>query len=135
MWQSVEILNVFNTLTLKQIFWKTKKKFKKLEFYFLVQTTKIGNALFPFKAAISEANFKTNRMVSISGTYQNERNFANNYFVFLKILFYFKNLLYRVDLMYQRPKCPYSFFFHLTAFFFPVSTIKLISLTFWTKLA
>ena len=31
MWQSVETLNVFNTLTLKQIFWKTKIFFKKLE--------------------------------------------------------------------------------------------------------
>ena len=32
MWQSVEILNVFNILTLKQIFWKTKTFFKKLEY-------------------------------------------------------------------------------------------------------
>ena len=27
---------------------------------------------------------------------------------FLKILFQFKNLIQRVDLMYQLPKCPYS---------------------------
>ena len=33
----------------------------------------------------------------------------SNYFVFLNILFQFKNLLKRVDLMYKQPKCPYSY--------------------------
>ena len=55
MWQPVEILIVFNTLTLKQIFWKTKTFFKKLEYSFLVESTKIKNASFPCKAAIPEA--------------------------------------------------------------------------------
>ena len=54
MWQSVEILNVFNTLTLKQIFWKTKTFFKKLEYRFLVESTKIEKASFPYKISISE---------------------------------------------------------------------------------
>ena len=49
MWQSVEILKVFNTLTLQQIFWKTKTFFKKLEYRFLVESTKIENASFPYK--------------------------------------------------------------------------------------
>ena len=52
----MEISNVFNTLTLKQIFWKTKTFFKKLEYGFLGESTKIENALFPYKRAISEAN-------------------------------------------------------------------------------
>ena len=56
MWQSVKVLNVFNTLTLIQIFWKTKTFFKKLEYRFLVETTKIENTSFPFKTALSEAN-------------------------------------------------------------------------------
>ena len=30
--------------------------------------------------------------------------------IFLKILFQFKNLLKRVDLMYQLLSCPYSYF-------------------------
>ena len=64
MGQSVEILNNFNTLTLKQILWKTKIFFKKLEYRFLVEITKGENASFPYKAAISEANVKTNRIVS-----------------------------------------------------------------------
>ena len=38
MWQTVKILNVFNTLTLKQIFWKTGTFFKKLECRFLVES-------------------------------------------------------------------------------------------------
>ena len=36
MWQSEEIFNVSNTLTLKQIFWKAKTFFKKLEYRFLI---------------------------------------------------------------------------------------------------
>ena len=62
--QSVETLDVFNTLTLKHIFWKTKTFFKKLEDYFSVESTKIENTLFRYKTVISEANVKRNRMVS-----------------------------------------------------------------------
>ena len=39
----------FNTLTLIQIFSKTKTFFEKLEYHFLVETTKIENTSFPFK--------------------------------------------------------------------------------------
>ena len=53
-----------NTLTLKQIFRKTKTFFKKLEYQFLVESVKIENATFPYKNALSEANVKTNRMES-----------------------------------------------------------------------
>ena len=56
MGQSVEILNVFNTLTLKQIFWKTKTFFKKLEYCFLVESTRTESASFQYKTARSEAN-------------------------------------------------------------------------------
>ena len=48
MWQSLEILNVSNTLTLKQIFWKMKMFFKKLQYCFLAEYTKIENATFPW---------------------------------------------------------------------------------------
>ena len=57
-WQSLEILNVFNNGTLKQILWKTKFFSKKLEYHFLVKNTKIENATFPYKNALSEANVK-----------------------------------------------------------------------------
>ena len=62
MWQPLEILNDFNTLTLKQIFWKRKTFFKKLEYSFLVESTKIESAIFLCKTAPSQANVKANRM-------------------------------------------------------------------------
>ena len=88
MWQSVKVLNVFNTLTLFQIFWKTKTFFQKLEYRFLVETTKIENT-FQFKTALLEANVKTNRMVTTKWTYYKEGSFASNRFIFLEILFQF----------------------------------------------
>ena len=60
MWQSVKVSNFFNTLTLKQIFWKTKTLFKKLEYGFLVETIKIEKKSFPFKTALTKAIVKTN---------------------------------------------------------------------------
>ena len=93
MWQSGEILNIFNTLTVKQIFWKTKTFFKKLESRFLVESTKIENVSFPYKTAISEANVKTNGMVTAKWICDKEGSFASNYLIFLKIFFRFKNLL------------------------------------------
>ena len=88
-----EMWNIFNTLPLKQNFWKTKIFFKKLKYHFLVEGTKIENTSFPYKTAISEVNVKTNRTVNAKWTYQKERSFASNYFIFLKILFQFKNPL------------------------------------------
>ena len=93
MWQTVKILNVFSTLTLRQISWKTKTFFEKLEYNFLVESTKIENASFPYKTATSGTNVKTNKMVTTKWIYQKERSFASNCFIFLKILFQFKNLL------------------------------------------
>ena len=65
-WQSAKILNVFNTLTLKHIFWKTKT-FQKLEYRFLVESAKIENASFSYKTALSEANVKTNSSIFSPG--------------------------------------------------------------------
>ena len=87
-----------------------KTLFKKLEYGLLVERDKIENASFPYKTSISETNIKTNRMVSTKRTCQKQRNFVINYFIYLKILFQFKNLFYIVDLMYQGPKSPYSYF-------------------------
>ena len=87
----------FSASTLKQIFWKKKTFFKKLEYDFLVESIKIESASFPYETVISEANVinvivKTNKMVTTKWTYHIERSFASNYFIFLKILFQFKNL-------------------------------------------
>ena len=61
--------------------------FNKLVYRFLVESTKIENASFPYKTAISEVNVKTNKMVTTKWTHQNERSCASDYFIFLKILF------------------------------------------------
>ena len=89
MWQSVEVSNAFNTLTLKKIFWKTKAFFKKLEYYFLVKTTKIENTPFPFKTTLSEVNVKANSMATKKWAHNKEWSFASIYFNFLENLFQF----------------------------------------------
>ena len=78
----ISVLQLWN-----RFFWKTKTFFKKLEYRFLVKTTKIANTLFPCKTAISEANVKPNRMVSTKWTYHKERRFAINFFIYLKFCF------------------------------------------------
>ena len=83
----MEILNVFNTLT--KIFWKMKTFFKKLEYRFLDESTKIENASFSYKTVISEVIVKTNRMVSTKWTYYRKWSMVSNY----SFLFQFKNLL------------------------------------------
>ena len=70
-----------------------KNFFKKLEYRFLLENTKIKNASFPYKSVMSEANVKTNRMVNTKWTYHKEWSFASNYAIFLKILFLLKNFL------------------------------------------
>ena len=107
-WQSGKILNVFNTLTLKQSFWKKKTFFEKLEYPFSVESTKTEKASLPYKTVISEANVNTNRMVNTK--WVKEWSFASSCFISLKILFQFKNLSKRVDLLYQKLKYLYSCF-------------------------
>ena len=60
MWQSLGTLNVFNALTLKYVSGKREK----LEYRFLVESTKIEITTFPYKSALSKANVKTNKIVS-----------------------------------------------------------------------
>ena len=52
--QSLDILTVFNTFTLQQILWIKKTFFKKLEYRFLVESTRIANTSFPYNTAMSE---------------------------------------------------------------------------------
>ena len=59
--QLVEILNVFNVLTLKQVFEK-QKPFETLECSFLVESRNIESATFPCKTDLSKANLETSRM-------------------------------------------------------------------------
>ena len=74
----MKVSNAFKILTLKQIFQKTKTFFQKTGVPFLVEATKIENTSFSLKSALSEANVKTNRMVTAKWTYHNEWGFASN---------------------------------------------------------
>ena len=58
-----------------------KTFFKKLEYRFLVETTKTENT-FSFKTALSGANVKTNRMATTKWNYHKEWSFASNYLIF-----------------------------------------------------
>ena len=124
MWQSVEILNDFESL--KQIFWKTKLFFKKLEYCLLVKSTKFEYKTFPYKTALSESSVKVNR----NGEYkmdlsQRTEFYQTNLFTW-KFCFSLRASYKRVDLikdvkelslaklsnildlMYQLLKCPYT---------------------------
>ena len=66
-----------------------KTFFKKLEYRFLVETTKNENRSFPFETALLEANVKANRMATTKWTYQKEWSFSSNYFIFFGNFFQF----------------------------------------------
>ena len=59
---------------------------KKHEYNFLVESTKIENASFPYKTAISEANGKTNSMGTTKWNTEQmdhkEQSFSSNYLIF-----------------------------------------------------
>ena len=80
MWQSIEILNVFVTLNLKQVFWKTKTFFKNLEYSFSIEDTATENATFPYKPALPKTSVKTNRIGRAKWNYHKEWSFFTNSF-------------------------------------------------------
>ena len=57
------------------------------------ESAEIESATFPYKTAPSEANVKKNWTGCTKWTSYKERSFASNYFIFLKVLFQFKNHL------------------------------------------
>ena len=80
----MKILNVLNSLFWNRFSGERKTFLKKLEYLFLVESTKIENSSFAYETAISEANVKINKMVTTKSTYRKERSFASNYFVFFE---------------------------------------------------
>ena len=67
-------MNVFNTLTLKQIFWKTKTLFKKLEYRFLVETLRLKMHHFEWWL-----NRIITRMMTTKWTYRKERSCTSSF--------------------------------------------------------
>ena len=58
-------------------FLENENLYQKLEHRFLVESTKIEDAIFLYKTSLSEANVKTNRMGSTKWDYHKERRFAS----------------------------------------------------------
>ena len=71
-----------------------KAFFEKLEQHLLGRSTKIENAIFPYKTAQLEANVKANRTRSTKSTYQKEWSFASNYLIFWKFCFSTRKLIW-----------------------------------------
>ena len=74
-------------------FLKNTNLFQKTGVLFLIESTKIENAKFPYKTALSEATVKTNRMGSTKWMYYKEQSFASEYFITL-LEFYLRNVFY-----------------------------------------
>ena len=72
-------------------FQKTRIFFKKLKHFLVVESTAIESVAFPYKAALSEANVKTNRIGSTKWTYHKEYRFTSSYLVFMKTSFQYKS--------------------------------------------
>ena len=132
MWQSLGILKVFNTLTLKQLFRKTKTFLKKLEYWFLIQSTKNEIVIFLHKTALSKAKVKTNRRGNTKWAYHKEWTFATDYFW---IWIWKLNLSLRASYKQSMYKLPRSKFLHFSwtlqsficGYIFPVSILNITS--------
>ena len=74
MWQPLEILNIFNTVTWKQFLWKNENFSKNIEYCFLVESTKIENT-----------DVKSNKMESTKLTYHKKQSFVSNYFIYFSL--------------------------------------------------
>ena len=112
-----------------KLFWKNVNLFQKTGVPFLVESTKIDNRTFPYKLLCLKPMLRQIEWgKGTKWTYHKELSFASNYLLFSKVLFQFKNLVYRVDLMYRLAKCPYIYFSKALKFYlrvlFPVSILK-----------
>ena len=106
----MKVLNVSNTLTFIQIFWKTKTFFEKQENRFLVETTEIEKRHFHSKLLCQKAMLR-----QIEWRLQNgpiiKVEFCQQLLYFFGKFISVLAPLKKSYLMYQRPKCPYSIFF------------------------
>ena len=84
MWQPLEILNAFTTLSLKLIFWKTKPFYKKLEYRFFVESTKIKCAIFPHNPPWQRPMLRQIECEIQIRPITKNGVFASKYFIFLK---------------------------------------------------
>ena len=73
----------FQYFNFETSFLENEKLFSKNgSIFFQLKILRLKTHSFPYKAALSEANVKTNRMMSTKWTYHKEWIFASNYFIF-----------------------------------------------------
>ena len=83
---------LFKVLNLKQVFWKTKTIFKKVEYRFIDAIAIIESAIFQCKVLCQKSILRQTEGRA-KWTYPNQRSLATNCFVFSKILIEHKNIL------------------------------------------
>ena len=117
-----------NTLILKQIFWKTKTFFKNFEHRFLVESTNTENATFPYKTALSEANFKANSMGIQNGPITKDGVLPVTTLIFWKSCFSLRTSYKELICCTSEPNTHIQSFDRRWSFiwgcFFPVSILK-----------
>ena len=118
----------FNTLILKQIFWKTKTFFKNFEHRFLVESTNTENATLPCKTALSEANFKANSMCIQNGPITKDGVLPVTTLIFWKSYFSLRTSYKELICCTSDPNTHIQSFDRRWSFtwgcFFPVSILK-----------
>ena len=111
MWQSVEILNIFDTLTLKQLFWKTKTFFNNWSIIFWLKALRLETHFFHTKLPYQKPMLRQIEWWVQNGPVTKEQSFTSNYFIFLKNLFQLKKeplIKSWFDVLMTRT--PYSYF-------------------------
>ena len=129
MWQSLKILNDFNNLTLKYIFWKTQTLFKKLEYHDLVEITKIDNITFPYKTALSEVMLRQIEWGVQNGPITRTRVLPVTTFLFPKFCFHLGTLYIELIWHTNHPNVHIHTFWNCWSFnlgcFFPMIILKI----------
>ena len=90
-------LTVARLIFVEVSFLKDENLFQKnwISYCLLVESTKIENATFPYRTALSAANFNTNRMGSSKQTYHKNEVLPLTTSLFLKILFQYIRTSYK----------------------------------------
>ena len=118
---------MFSILPLWKKFSEKKQTLlKKLEYHFLVESTKIENAT--WKTPLSEASVETYRMGSTKWTYRKERSFAKNCLLFRKCCFSlrtsYKELIWCINHLIADIHTFRKCWTFTWGWFFPVSNLK-----------
>ena len=116
-------MNVFNTSTLEQVFWKIKTFLEKLEFSFLDHSTTNECGTFSYKTALSKANVETNWMVSAKCIYHKKCFFATTTSFFWRF-----SLSIRISDKYLKIPITQIYIFMLKPFSFIWGCVFLVSI-------